>query len=150
MLLLFCGVAMAQADMLPVGGTAQQGTLSLSCSMGQVFYGFAAADDLVMGEGVQQGYNMDEMLSIDPAASVPSLFAVYPNPAVQGSPLSVELGGVAEGSSLMLFDQAGHLLMSLAVADGIYHLPTTLTAGTYNAVLRQHASTAAVKKIIVR
>jgi hypothetical protein len=80
MALLFCASIQGQTAISASGGNAESTDGSLSYTIGQVFYKEATDSNFTVNAGVQQAFEISEVLSITNPESNFSI-TLYPNPA---------------------------------------------------------------------
>jgi len=132
MLLFVSGFAMslhAQEAVTSAGGEAGTASGSVSFSVGQVQYMTYESDSGVVTEGVQQPYEIYEIISV-PGLSGPEM-AVYPNPAINY--VFIDIPEFADEKIAYVFqDVKGKTLFQNSVYDLRTEIDlTSYTAGVY-------------------
>ncbi len=96
----------AQYALLPAGGEGSSSTGSVSFSVGQVVYTTVQNDRVLLGQGVQQPYQISTEILVP---DLPLSISVYPNPATEWLILSVENFN-NEPLSFQFYDILGKLI----------------------------------------
>lgn len=149
-LYLFSGMASGQVDMLPAGGSADADGIAAECSIGQVFCSqYGSSEDYNEWQGVQQPYATHCPLAACSTSLPPTLFLVYPNPALEGTPIKIEVDAVCEGGGLQIFDIGGRMIFETSLSVGWQCNSVLMSVGCYNVVYRQKKTIMQTKKLIV-
>lgn len=108
-LLFYAGICAAQQSISASGGNASGSGGTVSYSIGQAFYQTATGTSGSAAEGVQQPFEIQEVLGVEVPLKLS--FSVYPNPAVEE--LHLDIGDFnTRNASYQLFDMNGRLLAS--------------------------------------
>lgn len=134
---------LAQQAIAPVGGS----TAGLTYTVGQVAYTSATNDDLAIMAGVQQPYEIYELVSATESFDLPK-FEVFPNPASDQVHIHYELPA-SEEWQYQLTDMQGQLLdTSPLQASKTQVLLDTYPAGVYLLTIQAEDRLLATYKII--
>jgi hypothetical protein len=127
------GISIAQQNTVASGGDASGVGGSVSYSIGQIDYLAPSGANGKLNEGVQQPFEIFEVLSL--TENVPGISAsLYPNPAVSTVILSLDAAQIGQPTEYRLSDSNGKLVRNGAVsenetlidvnglADAIYYL----------------------------
>ena len=108
---------MAQADFVPVGGTATGNGGSVTYTIGQIAVQNASNGDKSILEGVQQPYEI-QTVGIDDYPGITLVAVVYPNPTAHSVKLKISNYEIPEyGLKAQLYDNNGKILRFFAIND---------------------------------
>lgn len=145
LLLLALGGLQAQETLNSSGGVATGVGGMASYSVGQVFYTTNTGNTGSMAEGVQQPYEISEIIGID-ETSIPLEISIYPNPTSNYLTLT---SYNADQLSYQLYDIQGRLIVAENIAINKTHINMeSLPAATYFLKITKTAQLIKTYKII--
>jgi hypothetical protein len=128
--LLLLGLAFAtsysQSATLPVGGEAYGSNGEISYSVGQTVYTSQIGTNGSVSQGVQQAFEISEVLGLEEATGINLLLSVYPNPATDNLTLQVEHYSLDQ-LSYSFYDLNGRLLAENKIVSN----QTTITVSGF-------------------
>ena len=100
----------AQENVIATGGEASSSGGSVSYSVGQVCYQVNTGANGSLAEGVQQPYEISEIIGIAEAKNIALEYSAHPNPVAETLTLSVEFPDDSKLThiSFQLLDEKGH------------------------------------------
>ena len=121
--------ASAQSVIVPFGGDATDGSVTVSYTVGQVAVQANSDGGTTIYEGVQQPYEI-QIIGIDDYPGITLNAMVYPNPTVGNVQLT--MNNVQLEGEVKVFDANGKFLFSREIEGGTTEIPMSdLSAGTY-------------------
>ena len=146
-LMYSANLTLAQENINAAGGDSKSQSGSVSYSVGQNFYSSISGNGVEINEGIQQPYEVYNVISID-EVSYTELIDVYPNPT-QGK-LTIELQELdLRMIDCQVYDLKGNLVQNIKINS----LKTDIfldevTSGTYLVYVKQVGKTIQTFKII--
>ena len=119
----------AQSAIVPLGGDATDGGITVSYTVGQVAVQANSDGGTTMYEGVQQPYEI-QIIGVDDYPGIVLNAMVYPNPTVGNVQLT--MNNVQLVGEVKVFDMNGKLLFVRKIEGENTEIPmSNLAAGTY-------------------
>ena len=119
----------AQSAIVPLGGDATDGGITVSYTVGQVAVQANSDGGTTMYEGVQQPYEI-QIIGVDDYPDIVLNAMVYPNPTVGNVQLT--MNNVQLVGDVKVFDMNGKLLFVKKIEGENTEIPmANLAAGTY-------------------
>jgi len=129
--IFFLSAIQAQEVIPATGGNAAGSGGTVSYTVGQVVYKTNSGTNGSVAEGVQQPYEISEIIGIKEAKDINLICTAYPNPANDFLTLKVENYDI-ENLSFQLFEINGKLLESKKINDSETNITiANLVSGTY-------------------
>ena len=121
--------ALAQSDIVPMGGTATGDGGTVTFTIGQIAVQSYGEGGTTISEGVQQPYEI-QIIGIDNYPSITLNAMVYPNPTLGNVQLT--MNNVQLEGEVKVFDINGKYLFSKKIEGETTMIPmSNLAAGTY-------------------
>ena len=114
--------AMAQSNTLAAGGDATGSDGSVSYSLGQIDYIYATGSGGSANQGVQQPFEIFEVLSTEEVNHIQVVAGVFPNPTVNNVTLVIKNVPV-DDMSYHLYDMNGRMLLEQKLRDSETMIP---------------------------
>ena len=111
----------AQETIPAAGGNASSDGGNLSYSIGQIVYANYSGTNGSILLGVQQPYEISNLIAIEEVEGISLLYSVSPNPVTDFLTLKIE-NYIIEGLSYQLFDLSGRLLESKKIDNDITNI----------------------------
>lgn len=122
-------VAVAQSVIVPFGGDATDGSVTVSYTVGQVAVQANSDGGTTIYEGVQQPYEI-QTIGIDNYLGITLNAMVYPNPTLGNVQLT--MNNVQLEGEVKVFDLNGKFLFSKKIEGNSTEIPMSdLSTGTY-------------------
>ncbi|MBR3577261.1 MAG: T9SS type A sorting domain-containing protein [Bacteroidales bacterium] len=119
----------AQSVIVPFGGDATDGSVTVSYTVGQVAVQANSDGSTTIYEGVQQPYEI-QIIGIDNYPCITLNAVVFPNPTIGNVQLTIN--NVQLEGEVKVFDANGKFLFSREIEGGTTEIPMSdLSAGTY-------------------
>lgn len=121
--------AYAQSDIVPFGGDATDGSVTVSYTVGQVAVQVNSDGGTTIYEGVQQPYEI-QIIGIDNYPGITLNAMVYPNPTT--SNLQLTISNEEFEGEVKMFDTNGKYLFSKKIERSTTEIPMSdFATGTY-------------------
>lgn len=121
--------AYAQSDIVPFGGDATDGSVTVSYTVGQVAVQVNSDGGTTIYEGVQQPYEI-QIIGIDNYPGITLNAMVYPNPTVENVQLKIDNEQLK--GEVRVSDMSGKLLFLKRIEGMITEIPMSdFATGTY-------------------
>ena len=124
----FKQAAKAQSTVASGGGNVVSGGITVSYTVGQIFYTSNENTNIKISEGVQQAYEIQTSNEIKEAEGIKLIMSVYPNPTNKDLTLIIENYSVSN-LRYILFDISGKQLF----AEKINKISTQISFSDYPA-----------------
>lgn len=124
----FKQAAMSQSTIASGGGNVASGGITVSYTIGQIFYTSKENTNIKVTEGVQQPYEIQTSNEIKEAEGIKLIMSVYPNPTNKDLTLIIENYSVSN-LRYILFDISGKQLF----AEKINKISTQISFSDYPA-----------------
>lgn len=119
----------AQCDIVPLGGDATDGSVTVSYTVGQVAMQVNSDGGTTIYEGVQQPYEI-QIIGIDNYPGITLNAMVYPNPTT--SNLQLTISNEEFEGEVKVFDTNGKYLFSKKIESSTTEIPMSdFATGTY-------------------
>lgn len=146
MTLSFTSISYSQLELQVIagsGGYAENGSYSMSYTVGEAVIPTATSASYHLTQGFQQGYLF--VLSVD-EFETPIDISVYPNPARDILNISA-----SENTRMSVYDMQGKLVRTLDILSSLTTLDVSeLSRGTYTFVFEANGTIAERMKIIIQ